>query len=333
MRIVIGERQRPFSHRPGVRCLLPRSGLEVEVFPTLVRIGTKEILLPISGPVRPFTVELDLEKGRIVVFGQTECSAFRYEIVQEASDILLRFDRGADYSLRLAHPEKVAPLPFERLSLGTHKALDWELVARRRDCAEILPILLRVGQLTPPVTESRRYGTASLLVRLEQLIETRDKPALKEAFVDLFEAGFRGILAPRLEDDQFQGIVPTDAVPENISALILVQEAHRLIRRLFVQEEGSRVNILPVLPQEFDAGRFCDVQTAFGLMDLEWSKKRIRRLILRPRQDLLLDVQWQRTVKEFRVRRSLKGRGERMAIGTPLQLKAGESLYLDRFEK
>ena len=67
MKIAIAERLKPFSHTPGVACLIPGTCWKVEAFPTLLRIGEKyDLPLPITGPVADFTLELDLEKVRRV---------------------------------------------------------------------------------------------------------------------------------------------------------------------------------------------------------------------------------------------------------------------------
>jgi len=332
MRIVIGERLRPFSHLPGVRCILPYSGKIVQIFPTRLRIGEQEILLPIQGPVRPFTIELDLEKGKIVVFGTACKESFRYQIVQQKEKIEIRCDKGK-FCFSLDSKAVMEPLPCERLSLGSHKQLDWELVLRRKELSELFPALFRLGQLIPAVVESTRPGTAALLTQCAVRIATGDKPGLQAAFIDLWEAAFEGILAPRLVDEQFQGIVPAEPLSSITSPLILVQEAALLVRSLFIQEEGIVLSLLPSLPPELFFGKLCNVQTAYAACDLEWSKKLLRLCIIRPHQDAEITLKLQRSLKRFRKRTSPKGRGEMVDVNTPLQLKAGVPLYLDRFEK
>ena len=73
MHIEISQRLRPFTHRPGMASILPGTGERVVVYPTMV--GGQ--YLPISGPVKGFTHQLDLEKGCLSVYGHAKEGFFR----------------------------------------------------------------------------------------------------------------------------------------------------------------------------------------------------------------------------------------------------------------
>src|SRR3989344_6077351 len=157
--ISIALRLRPFSHRPGTTVVIPKTPWQVQVFPTLLRFThlisfeTFEKNLDIQGPMLDFTVELDLEKCCVRFFGHA--AKGYHQLVFTEKDV--------PSSLLLQESK-------ERLSLGMHKRLDWELVCRRRDLKEIFPVWFRLGQLVPFV-ETPHVGTATLLQPVSDKLE------------------------------------------------------------------------------------------------------------------------------------------------------------------
>lgn len=113
--IKIATKLRPFSHTFGSKCLIPGTDTIVEAFPNLLRIGTEEIPIDISSG---FTLQQDLMRNCVWVFGKN----FRKRI------------------------DGVSLSEIEKLSLGSHKSQDWDMVLRRMDMAEILPVLYDLGQ-------------------------------------------------------------------------------------------------------------------------------------------------------------------------------------------
>ncbi|HSX13313.1 MAG TPA: hypothetical protein VLE96_02720 [Chlamydiales bacterium] len=113
--INIATKLRPFSHTFGSKCLIPGTDIVVEAFPNFLRIGSDEIPVNISSG---FTLQQDLERNCVWVFGKN----FRKKI------------EGVSFS------------NIEKLSFGSHKSQDWDMVLRRMDMAEILPVLYDLGQ-------------------------------------------------------------------------------------------------------------------------------------------------------------------------------------------
>jgi hypothetical protein len=148
-------------------------------------------------------------------------------------------------------------------------------------------------------------------------------PAL-EAF---FKAAFKGILVPRLTDDQHQGLVSEEPVEGN--PFFLLQEGAKMIRSLFFKQNERRLFFLPNLPIPFDSGRMLGIQApGIGEIDLEWSKKILRRVILRPFAPGEVLFELQKEIKTFRVGKKKKQRRDE-----PLLLEPGTIYHLDRFEK
>lgn len=311
----------PFSHRPGVRMVLPGSVFEVELYPThlvvrdLSTAAEREIdriEIPVSGVVDEFTAQLDLERGRIHVWGRGKGGYFRYGIVATGE--------GVGYRMEMARG--LENLPSERLSLGCHRQLDWELVMRRLDMAEILPIWLRLGQMVPDRGDP--IGPSLLMAAVGQ--------CELAPFADLVKSGFTGILAPRLKEANYWG-ADLSPLGEGWTGgpLPLLTRGAALIRALFIQERVGELALLPLLPVPLHCGRYLRAETSFGSIDFEWSKKRLRRAIVRPHSNGEICLRLQRDLSAFRLRRLPNDPGELHPVERPVTLILGQQLYLDRF--
>lgn len=334
----------PFSHVPGTFCLLPRSCWQVQVFPTLLlftnlhNFSAFDVLLPLHGPLKGFTVEQDAEKGCIRVFGEGRDGYMRYVIERTEKGIGISFEKkiaGLEDLFFPFAPELPQNICEERLSLGVHKAQDVDLIRRRANFEEIFPFWLRAAALLPPQPQEKRgVGTYLLLKECEELVAEQKKLEILPAFHRLFLAGLRGIFVPRLIDEEHQGLLEEIPVPEDLLPLPLLSQSGALIRSLFFQESGNTVRLLPVLPPAFHAGRFTGIARTNGdTLDLEWSKKLLRRATYHSTTDQTLTLELQKELKRFRLRHSLREKGKVIPAGTPLTLRAGDHLLLDRFEK
>ncbi len=329
MKITIAQKLFPCSHLPGTTCLIPGSDWQVQAFPTKLRFQSlvsqeeKELSLNIQGPILDFTVQLNLEKLRVEVFGHAAGGYIRYFISMVESGISIFFEKEKREEILPVSWKQGSPSQ-ERLSLGMHKKLDWELVHRRRDLKEIFPIWLKLGQITPSTPETKE-GAASLLAECPKL-------EVVSHFTKLFLAGFKSLLVPRLVDDDHQGIIPSCEATQG-SPLILLTEGALLIRALFFKEEKDLFYFLPCLPPEFHEGRMVHVTTLKGdIISLEWSKKLLAKVMIHPKETREISFHLQHVLKSFRVKYSLREKGKRHLAKDPLFVEAGKVLYLDRFE-
>lgn len=321
MNISIANRLRPYSHIPGAQCAIPGTHFILEAFPTLLRLGNIEIPLKFTGPVRDFTLQQDLEKNCALVFGKAKEGSFKIEIGAQSGGFEISF-----YEEKKFFPAKLfffLPEQWERLSLGMHKAQDWDLVLRRFDLKEILPVLYGLGQKIPPLPSQPLTGTARLLAFSEDRV--------LEGFEALCRAAFHKILVPRLHDDQHQGLCSDEGPDEEAAGnpFFLLQEAARRIRSLFIREEDDRVRLLPNCP--FDAGRMANVQVKVGSLDLEWAKRLLRRAVLRPAASGEIALDLQKEIRSFRVKTGGREKGRKQSASEPLLLEAGKTYFLDRF--
>ena len=327
MNISVAVRYRPFSHVPGASCLLPRTCWAIEAYPTLLRLSSREtgqsleIPLNITGPVREFTLQQDLEKGAVFVWGVAQEGRFRLRLQYEEPGMLHLYPEHAPEGMLTQFSWEIPgsccepPAPLERISFGSHKSQDWDQVKRRGDLLEILPVLFALSQWTPAVK--------SAPTAMSRLLES--------GFEAFFPAGFSGILNPRLIDEQFQGLVAEEKIPEEASPCSLIVEAGKKIRSLLLRQTGKRV-ILPA-PKQF-CGRMLHAHLeGIGLLDFEWTKGLVKRAILRACQDAALLFELPEAIRTFRLRTSLHEKGCKMDAAAEWKVEKDCVYFLDRFEK
>lgn len=367
MRISIAERLRPFCHLPGTSAILPGRGCQVQIFPCLIRIYDLKKSLPLlltelnlnlKGPVEQFTICNDLERGCIAVSGKTADGWIRYHLVsaQGPQGVRLFVERAPDEGLIIEEDGEKHLLrnkewldlleigvPFEpyqmpscdRLSLGSNKAQDWELIKRRFNLTEILPLVHRLGQLIPPMTlTSPLQGTLHLLEDCRESFMTEKPEKGQERWVHFLLGCFNSLLVPQLKDDNYQGLVSLKPlVSLDVSPLVILSDGARLIRKLFFQQEKHLLFILPYLFPSLPAGRLLDVPLdGGGRISLEWTKKTIRRLILYAGQDQECAFKFRSDVRSYRIRQHIKDKGERKSVHSSLLLTKNCHYLLDNFQ-
>ncbi len=367
MRISIAERLRPFSHVPGISTILPGRGYQIQIFPCLIRLYhvnkglpflLTELSLNFKGPVEQFTVCNDLEKGRLTVSGKTAEGWMRYHLIsaQRHEGVRLFVDRAPLNGFLVEEEGRrhvlcdkewidllEASFPFEpfqiplcdRLSLGSHKAQDWELIKRRFNLTEILPLVHRLGQLVPATSKVPfPEGTLNLLEDCRQSF-TQDRPERGQEKWRHFLLGcFNNLLVPQLKDNHYQGLVSVQSLDLlDISPLLLLSEAARLIRELFVQHKENTLWILPYLLPSLPFGRLLDVPLeGGGWISLEWTKKTIRRLVLYAGHDQEMVLRFRHDVRQYRLRQHMRDKGERKSSSSLLILQKNCHYFFDNFQ-
>lgn len=346
MMIRIAARLIPFSHLPGTCTPIPQTEWAASFFPNMVSLFSLRgalrhtyLCFPFRGPVRDFTASLDLEQGCVRVHGHSLDGYFRYRIMRINADLFLQWEKKpsslADHLQDTILIEQCGPAvqaPAIRLSLGMHKQLEWDLAAKRGDLKEILPVLVRLSEWMPARSgECDSETSPTLLAQCQESVTNKKVRTDTSAFKNMLQAAFRGILTPVLVDDWHQGFA---SITEKKDALSLLSSLGKLVRSLFIHESADALSLLPCLPVAFASGRLLGIATAHGdSVDFEWSKKMLRKVIIKAAQNRELTLNMQKDLKTFRLRTSLRGAGRTVTCGAPLLLKAGQTFYLDRFCK
>ncbi|MES2344801.1 MAG: hypothetical protein V4494_02530, partial [Chlamydiota bacterium] len=147
--------------------------------------------------------------------------------------------------------------------------------------------------------------------------------------------GFYDMLVPRVTDTLFQGLVKGHADPQ-FPVHALLKESARLIRALFFQENEGILTLFPCLPTEFHSGRYLNLKTSSGdEIDLEWSKKMLQKVIIRPQSIRTFQLDVPKGIKSYRVRTSFQDKGCTKTVNEPFHLNVltHPFLILDRFQK
>jgi hypothetical protein len=313
MTVSIAQRFRPFSHLPGTTCLLPRTSLVVQGFPALLRVrGLFELPLEVKGPVREFTLQQDLERGIVSIWGVAQKERFRISLcaTESAVELTGAIRRHFPYSGPFVEPS----FPLERLSLGSHRAQDWDQMMRRFDQRELLPILFQMSHWIPLIENRVRTGMFRLL---------------DQDFSSFLLAAFSGMFTPCLIDEKHHGVLPVEELPEGVEPISLIQEARKKIRGLFFRQEGAHLHLLPASP--FEVGRMVDVcAKGLGTLNFEWRKGLLLRLVFHAAHDAELFLDTRAT--SFRVRTSRQEKGFRVEKNKALPVKAGVTYFVDRFQ-
>jgi len=272
MRVLIRNRYRPFTHKPGAKVLVPGTPYTLHVFPakTFVLEG-ETVVRTIEGAK---ITELDLEKGCVRLDGKA-------------------LDFGRQNTAK-----------SERISFGVFKKQDFELIQKRADMREVLPMWHALAKWMPP-------SQPSYSIDKERVI-----PLLK----DLFLSGFQSLFFP--EPPEFSGYPKIPGDPAS-----LISEGAQLIRSLLFKHEGDSLQVLPLLPRELECGRMVGVQLGnLALFDCEWRSGRIIRAGLTCLEDGTLNLYFPKRVKSFRIDGC-----KRAQNGESVALKKGYYIFFDQF--
>lgn len=345
MKIQIAQRFAPFTHLPGSYMPIPQTQWEVKLYPTClffrpIDAVKEEFILPLQlqGPVKNFTAILNCEKECIELSGTGKSGYFSLFIGREENALIVKQKKGAVLEkplVEVAQLDAHAAIKKERLALGNHKKQDFELVMRRKDLTEILPIWYFLAQTMPHVARpSGKGGNIALFDACEKEVLQGDKRLVCERFLNLFQAAFEGVFAPRLEDLNHLGLTQEKLQGAKGSALYLLAGGKELIRALFFREEKEQYALLPQLSPAFHSGRMSGIMTKRGdEIAIEWSKKQLQKVVIRANKEGLIFLNLQKPLHSFRVRSSLKEKGVMQSAKEPLHLKAFQTLFLDRFQK
>jgi hypothetical protein len=342
MKIEIADRLKPFSHAPGHEVLVPGTQVRVKAFPSAFVIwneqGAKsEYVFGLKGPISPFTVEQDLERREVRIYGEAVQGYFRLTISAKKNVVILFFEKTPECGinigentffsgecLELMKDILVLEGPMEeRLFLGSSKKMESEAIRRRKDLREIFPLWHRLGSMTPSIEE----GTFS---PLEEAIKKKDKQTIYNLFLHAYLAHFSSGFVPRNEDEERQGLSSLEEFSNS-----LVAKGASYIRSLFFQEKEDGFHILPCLLTLFVCGKFIHLNTRSGCtFNIEWTKHRLRRMSIFIHKDQTLKLHFPSEIKCFRIKTSIKDRGrDYLAKGFELPVLSGDRIYFDVFQK
>lgn len=331
-KIKISNKYCPFSHLPGAVTMIPGSPWAVQAYPTriiLFREQEKKVLdLCLSGPVKEFTLEQDLEQEEVHLFGRAKEGFFFFTIKHLGDKLICMLKRSIHLQVCIEGKEiKLAPkeeILFEagiekaqgggreRLFLGFNKKLDIEKVTERFDLRELFPLYFLLGQM--PLPQAKKVNI----------------PLSKEGMEAFLLTKSSSVLMPKRCDTNYLGI-KEEVIPSDIPLEAILSSLYEGIRSLFLQEEGEKIYLLPQVYKEFVSGRLVDLRIAGGLIDIEWTKGSLRKVRITAKEKKTLHLAFPKGVKSYRLKRHIKERGIQVERGVPLEVDSSHTYFLDRF--
>ncbi|NGX56614.1 MAG: hypothetical protein K1060chlam5_00857 [Candidatus Anoxychlamydiales bacterium] len=339
----------PFSHSFGKTLLITNTNYTLQVFPSMLifkeinKDKEFKIHFDINGPIKNFLVMQDLKKGIVKISFFTKDDFISYKIFTfDSTKIFFEKIHSNSLDLKINTTSKkvksksTIELPIEitsnekiieKLSFGSHKKQDIDLIKRREDIKEIFPFIFSLSQFF----KCEKKYTSQIFKSIEKKIKNKDKLNLEEDFLNICKSFFFDFFTPRIFHFDYQNIFKENF--GKIDPIIILKEFSRLLRNTLILEEKENVNILPLLMKEFFCGRFINVNLNFAIIDIEWSKKLIKKMIVKPKVDKKIHFKFQSKIDTFRVRSFLKEKGKVHKNNDLFFLEKNKTYFFDRFQK
>lgn len=352
MQIRISEKLTVFSHKMGSKVILPKTTLEVQIFPTkiifldLENLEKKEsfCILDLKGPFKNFTILQDIEKAIIEVFGFCENGFFKYKIFADNKKIKILLLKAPNNFITFLKNKKKEVLrqkelfiikmkikvfekkSLEKLFLDVHKKPDIFFIFKRLDLKEILPFWFCLGK-----DLDLKKKKINLFKEMEKMVfEKCSKILLESVLLKIFQKFFSDLFSPRTFDEKYQNI--DIEIDKKISPLVLLEQGACFIRSLFFIEEENSFKILPFLLPSFFSGRFINIESSVGKFDIVWSKKKLKKMILKSTKTkkILFSIS---KIKSFRLKENRGEKGKIFKADEFIYIEKDKIYFFDRFQK
>ena len=359
MKIQITSKLAPFSHKPGTEVLIPGGSIYATIYPTRLELcdACSRLALfefDIENAYKDFTVIQDLERRKVIVFLKSSRGYLRYQLEHIGEEILftvLKSESGLSFTLNegdskdllvlkenetLSFPvaqEAVAISLLEKLSFGDHKKQDWQEIEKRDNPQEYLPFWYYLGQMVPNSNQSVEEGSVKYLSLIEKDISAKEKAKALERLKHVFKGGFKGLMVPLLHDEKHLGLFEKSCCSSSPKALPLLSLGYRYIREFFIQSAQDRLTVMPCLPKDFHAGRLINVSEKDLKIDIEWSKKLLKKLKITAEKTVTVKLCFQTALKSCRLKTSKLHLGKTFNNGDLIELVQGVTYLFDNFKK
>ncbi|MFA6119113.1 MAG: hypothetical protein WCT85_04020 [Parachlamydiales bacterium] len=356
MQIKIKQKPVLISHKIGSSFLIKNTSFFVTIYPGLLwfkDLNSKKqfrLFLNFQGPQKRFTVLHDLKNGQLKIFFETNLGFFSYKIKNDSNKKLILFFENlpnnvteiksdSDANFKKISAKESISLPIEQindlqveeqLSFGVLKKQDIELIKKREDLLEILPFIFMLSQY---YLDTSAYASKNVFIEnLKTLMQNNEKILLEEALHNVYKALFFDAFVPRANDEEYQNIGIFKEEP-GVSPVMVFSELYRIIKSLLINEDADGLYLLPCLLVSLHHGKAVNLKVSFGLVDLEWSKKILKKVVIRSADDLKIKLNLQAKIKNFRLKEDEQGKGKICQNSDEITLKKNRVYYLDNFKK
>ncbi len=353
MQIKIKEKFKIISHDLGASFLILNTSYYVKIYPGLLIFKdlscdrTFQFFFKFQGPVKDFTILQNLFNGTLEVNFHSKDGYIAYQVLVKEKDVYLYFDKITkdhleiefDKVTKIRSKEKIKlPIsvicetkPEEYLFFGIHKKPDIYLIRKRENLQEILPFIFLYSQFFLNVQYNCCLRKNCLLKEIEKNIQKKEKQNLYESVLKAFKVHFWGAFVPRMNDEEYQNIAAFFNTDLNPFCIFI--KFYHLIKNMIIDQNSNELFILPCLPPQFHHARAVNIKTLNGNIDIEWSKKLLKKAIFKPEKDVSLKLILQSQIKTFRIRSNKNEKGQIFKNNDEIFFKKDISYLLDKFKK
>ncbi|NGX34494.1 MAG: hypothetical protein K1060chlam1_00847 [Candidatus Anoxychlamydiales bacterium] len=354
MQIRIKQKFNIISHKIGTKFLIVNSSYFVQIFPGQLHFKdlnsnkSFKVFLDFIGPIKKFTIFQNLQNGNLKVSFHSEEGFLSYKIFNENNTCSIQFERLPldEISVKIDKAKKIKekeilnlPIkisytkkPEEFLFLGIHKKQDLALIHKRENLTEFLPFLFLYSQFFKDIQTKKCLRDNCLVRDLAEKIQNKKRSEIEDQFIKVYKAHFFDCFIPRVNDEDFQNIIPI-VVEKEAYPLHILRKLFYIIKSILINQKLDEISFLPSLPITFHSGKALNITLPIGSFDIEWSKKLIKKLIFRPKKDVKLKFCFQSKINDYRLRRFLKEKGKFFKNKDFLSFEKNKTYYFDKFQK
>lgn len=342
---------RLYSEKPGVQIPWLASCELLQFYPSLLRIEDSqsqvhEIQIQSEETLNSFKIFYDLLKDQIEVFLESTNHFYHFVLSREAKQWLLNLKRASqplqitlnEYKQKVSQGETflIEAMHMERLKktkevifCGEHKKSEVEAIFKRSDVREYLPFLFLMAQ-NNSFQEFKKTSSFKNHLALEKALESHQHNHLIAPLNHLIKTNFSDFFVPHVGDPFSWSFEEKDS-ENTMDRFNLLGSLYPLLRRFFLLKKQTQLFFLPHLPAELHCGKALQFQEEHLCIDFEWSKKQLKRILLKPSRDQVLTLHFPSKMKHCRIQ--VDNNSSFFQNGEQIALQANKNYQLDRFEK
>lgn len=312
--IKINEDYRIFTHSPAKESVIPLSHSICRAYPTRIEIVSEEKSVVIDcldiSDVEDFTHMLNIEKKRVEVFIRYNKAYVHFFFYAKEGKVYMQLHRGSKLRVLIDGKEQTIEKKecVELLQTKTMK------------CPESME-KLTFGCSKKPGLEKLKEKQSKLFV-LSNLIPQKCGEKVTQKVIDTLLVD---MFSPKSIDQKYTGVAITAVEPFSLFSSFNTS----MREKLFSEEEDTLI-FMPKIKELNHCGRILSYETKDVQFDLLWKKNKVLRCIIYPKVDCTKRLLFSKSVKTFRVKNTLREKGERRKANESVSFTSGKKYIIDR---
>ncbi len=236
------------------------------------------------------------------------------------------------------------PISMEKLYLGVDKKQNMELIYRRKNICEILPIWYSFSQrfASAECNFEKCDFVNDYFEEIKNYKQTSQNEKIGLAFLKCFFLSFKSFFSPKLFDDEYTALSSCALNKrKNKEKNLIFYKSKEVIKEMFFKQSDDNevviFSILPFLIKEFHCGRFININCeGLGVVSILWAKKIIKKIVFKSLKDFDLKLVFKNSfsIKSFRVRKNNRKDCGKVFFNTDIiKINKNQKYVFDRFQK